>query len=336
MARPASSRIFPPARALLAAVALGGCLLVPAASLAEKDDIAAAANAFSRAQRAELSGDHERAAQLYELADSIAPTPEAVRSALRARLAAGHKSLAASRAEALLSRYPEDPESKALAERTLADLGKQIGRFEVACQPKPCALLVDGEAAGTEPLSTHVIYLDPGAHELVAAFGERRTEPKSVEARAGERQSVAFSEPPAPPAGTLGGAATTDALSGPKASEKGGLSPLFFVAGASLTAGLGIVTIWSGFDTLEKRDEYDQNRTQAGYEEGQDLERRTNLLMAGTGVAAALTITLAFLTDWSAGDEREQAPGSARAARPKRASVRLGLAPSGVGVGGSF
>src|SRR5690606_34590751 len=41
----------------------------------EQRDVHAAARAFAEAQRAQLRGDAESAARLYELADSIAPTP---------------------------------------------------------------------------------------------------------------------------------------------------------------------------------------------------------------------------------------------------------------------
>jgi hypothetical protein len=299
------------ARAILAA-GLGLAVLSAGTPARAQDDVAAAANAFTRAQRAELAGDHERAAQLYELADSIAPTPEAMRSALRARLNAGQHALAATRAEALLARYPDDAESKALAEKTLAKLAKELGRYEVTCQPKACVVLVDGEAAGTDALATHVVYLEPGAHELAAAFGERHTPPRKVEVQADERQSVSFDEPPPPPKPVTPGDVQKDMPGASSGEDKGGLSPLFFVAGASITAGLGILTIWSGVDTLDKRDAYDKNRTQSGYEEGQDLERRTNLLIVGTSVAAAATITMGIFTNWSGSDDSgEQLPALA-------------------------
>ena len=297
------------ARTLLAAsLALAAYSFAPAARA--QDDVAAAANAFSRAQRAELAGDHERAAQLYELADSIAPTPEAMRSALRARMSAGQHALAATRAEALLARYPDDEESKTLAEKTLAEVSKELGRYEVSCRPKPCVVLVDGEVAGTKALETHVVYLEPGAHELAAAFGERHTPPRKLDVQADERQSVSFDEPPPPPKPKVD---VVQDVPDPSAAPQGsGISPVFFVAGATLTAGLGIFTVWSGIDTLDKREAYDKNRTQSGFEEGQDLERRTNILIAATSVAAAATITLAIFTDWSGSDDgAEQLPARA-------------------------
>ncbi|MBC7975135.1 MAG: hypothetical protein H7138_09135, partial [Myxococcales bacterium] len=48
-------------------------------------DVSAAARAFSDGQAAQLEGNHERAAQSFELAFNIAPAREALRSAVRAR-----------------------------------------------------------------------------------------------------------------------------------------------------------------------------------------------------------------------------------------------------------
>src|SRR5687767_5795002 len=75
-------------------------------------DFAAAADAYSRAQEAELRGDYEQAAQLYALADRIAPTSEALRSAARAAERAGLAATACTHAEALLGRDPDDAESR--------------------------------------------------------------------------------------------------------------------------------------------------------------------------------------------------------------------------------
>ena len=79
----------------------------------------AAAKAFSQAQEAVLAGDNARAADLYELADDLAPSAPALRNAARARLAAGHDAMAATLAAELLRRYPSDKESRDVAEAIL-------------------------------------------------------------------------------------------------------------------------------------------------------------------------------------------------------------------------
>src|SRR5688572_12759748 len=88
-------------RALACAVALGGAVL-SVAPVALAQDVSGAASAYSRGQQADLTGDHATAAELYELANSLAPSPEALRSALRARRNAGQLAIAGGHAETLL------------------------------------------------------------------------------------------------------------------------------------------------------------------------------------------------------------------------------------------
>src|SRR5262249_15953576 len=137
--------------ALRGSLAVGAVVVALAAPrVARADDVSGAANAFSRAQKAELSGDFAAAAELYEIADGLARAPEALRSGLRARKSAGQLEAAALHAEELLSRYPNDAKSKELASATLDDAAKSLMRFEVVCRPTACTLLVDGAAAGAD------------------------------------------------------------------------------------------------------------------------------------------------------------------------------------------
>jgi hypothetical protein len=48
-----------------------------------QEDVQAASAAFAEAQRAQLRGDFPRAAELFEIADQAAPSPAALRSAIR-------------------------------------------------------------------------------------------------------------------------------------------------------------------------------------------------------------------------------------------------------------
>jgi len=309
-------------------------LSYPAKADDKEKDIAAAANAFARAQRAEVTGDHDRAAEFYELADSIAPTPEALRAALRARLAAGQRAIAASHAETLLERYPDDSQSKALAEQTLSDMAKDLGRYQVNCEPVECSVLVDRQAVGTEARVKHIVYVEPGSHEVSAAFGQRRAAPQKIDAAAGEKKELTFHEPPPEPKtetgnGGEGGVSAATGFDTANAPPTG-ISPAFFATGASLTLALGLVSVWSGLDVLKKHDKYETNQTEAGYQDGLDRERRTNILFAATGVAAVTTVTLAFFTNWSGGEQTKEQPPTARL------GVRTASNGFMLGVDGSF
>ena len=293
------------------AVAVTSCLTVLAVeNQAHAQDMAGAANAFSRAQKAELSGNHDTAAELYELADSLAPAPEALRSALKARKAAGQLASAAQHAERLLRRYPNDKRSKDLAEATLDEARRKLARIEIHCRTKPCGLVIDGAAGSAEPAEHHVIFLEPGKHEVNAAFGADRATPKPTNAKAGERASFTFEPPPpsAPAAKVTDTSAKTasaaaSADTGVDRGGKGRLSPWFFVTGAVVTAGLAGVTIWSGLDTLDAHEAYQGNETQAAYEAGLDKQQRTNILIGATAVAGVATGVLAVFTRWSGSGE---------------------------------
>src|SRR5688572_5881559 len=96
--------------------------VLAATAPARADDVSGAAKAFSQAQEAMLGGDPARAADLYELADELAPSAPALRNATRARVAAGHTAMAATNAATLLRRYPSDKESRDIAEAVLSQL----------------------------------------------------------------------------------------------------------------------------------------------------------------------------------------------------------------------
>jgi hypothetical protein len=327
-----------------AAVAIAGasCFTVlTATSPAGAQDVAGAANAFSRAQKAELSSDHDTAAELYELADSLAPAPEALRSALRARKASGHLGSAALHAERLLRRYPDDKRSKDLAEATIEEAKRKLARVEVQCRPKACGLVVDGAAGSSEVSESHVVFLEPGRHEVNAAFGSDRATARVTLARAGDRTSFTFEAPPPSSTarmtdsagkGAVGNAsAEPGADRGTKTSQRG-LSPWIFVTGAVVTAGLGAATLWSGLDTLSAHDAYQGNETQRSYEDGLDKEKRTNVLIGATVVVGLATGVVAAFTRWGGSGET--------AASGPRASVRAGGGPipggAALTIGGNF
>src|SRR4051794_32356683 len=75
-------------------------LCAPAA--AQTRDVARAAEAFGKAQQAELRGDFQEAAGLYALADELAPADGALRGAARMAQRAGMNATAATHAAALL------------------------------------------------------------------------------------------------------------------------------------------------------------------------------------------------------------------------------------------
>lgn len=99
------------------------------------------------------------------------------------------------------------------------------------------------------------------------------------------------------------------------ASDGGGLSPVIFIVGASLTVVGGVVATISGINTLDARDQYEEyaQRDDAEYEVAKDLyddgvarQTRTNVFIGLTAALAVGTTVIALLTDWGGGDDEPQ------------------------------
>lgn len=307
-------------------VALVGMVPLNTKVHAQQGDVTAAARAYSQAQAAELAGDHALAAEMYELANSIMPAPEALRSAVRQRLQLEHFSLAATHALELLRLYPDDAKSRRLAERVLDDTRDDLARLFVRC-PSECRLSIDDVAAGTGFATEHEFFAEPGEHLLQAHFGrDGGVTERPLRAQAGERTMVSLRAPPPPPEPEetpgLGGADQEE--------EPSGLTPWVFYGAAVVTAGLAGVAVWSGVDTKQFHDDvYDPatGYSMETYNEGQDREKRTNILMGVAIGWAVVTAGLAvFFTDWS-GDEDEEGEESDTGPR-----IDVAVTPKGGGL----
>jgi hypothetical protein len=298
-------------------VRVSACLLawaVPAAApvgwlahaRAEDKGVVAAANAYAQAQQAELRGDNDRAAELFELADRIAPTPEALRSATRARLAAGQLALAASDAEELLARE-SDEASRTLAESVLQRARPELSRYTLQCSA-PCTVVADGLATGVSARETQIVYLTPGTHELEVGFDAAATQSVKLTGAAGESRSLSIARP-ARAAKPLDDEALPSEESAPEPRRSRGLSPAYFWTAASLTVVATGLTIWSGLDLLQARDDFKANPqpTRGDFEDGESKDRRTNALIGVSSVLAVGTATLAVFTRFRHPEQRTQA-----------------------------
>ncbi|MET0341780.1 MAG: hypothetical protein ABW252_12320 [Polyangiales bacterium] len=277
----------------------------------EDKRVVAAAKAFNHAQEAALSGDHARAAELFELADRIAPTPEALRSATRARLHAGELASSAGHAEELLRRYPSDEDSRELASQVLGRARPELTRYRLQCET-PCTVVIDGLAVGLAPLKSQILYATPGSHEFEVSFEDGRERSMRLSGGRGEALSIRV-QPPPPDKGPPPSAPTTkenssgqlaeaetDTEAQPRAVRRRGLSSAWFWSAASLTAVAGGVALWSGLDLLEARDDF-ENRTdptRAEFERGERKDLRTTALIATSATLAASTLALGFFTDF--------------------------------------
>jgi tetratricopeptide (TPR) repeat protein len=268
---------------------------------AEDASVVAAANAYAQAQQAELKGDHDRAAELFELADRIAPTPEALRSATRARMAAGQLALAADDAELLLARDPDpDATSRALADEVLAKARPELARYTFQCG-EPCTVVVDRSATMVTPEKTQIVYLSPGSHDIELGFADDAAQRVKLNASAGVARTLRVARPALPPAQLAHEGAPREARA------RKGLSPAYFWSAAAATAVAGGLTLWSGLDLVNARDDFKKDPTRSRFDDGQNKDTRTNALIGVTSVLAVSTITLGFFTRFKRDEARPTA-----------------------------
>lgn len=283
-------------------------------SPARADDVNGAAKAFSQAQQAMAANDPAHAAEMYELADELAPSAPALRNAARARLAAGHIATAATLAAQLLQRYSNDKESRSVAEAILSDLAPRLTQLEIVCSEE-CTLALDGKAASTtKPRTNHVLYVQPGARTLTATFEGEREAKAQVTALAGKSKQVKLEAPAKPepkPAAPVseGTSATTTVPLGPttvKSESSRGIGRKWFVIAAGATVGLGVAATLRGFATLDTRDAIkdatamgDDATARTLYDKGRSQQLQTNILLGATAAVGATAVVLAVLADWS-------------------------------------
>jgi hypothetical protein len=279
------------------------------ASAQDDADVQAAARAFQQGQEAQLRGDYGRAAELFELANNLAPSPQAVRSALRNHQAAGNRARAATLALTAQREHAGDADTMALASEILAEAQAALARVRVRCTPA-CGVVVDGRAVWTETATELEIFVEPGARSIRATWSSGRAETRALDLAAGQRAELELAEPSAPeePPPVEPPPAEPPPVVAPPTpvdEDDGGLSPAFFWTGVALTAAMGGVYFWSLADTLSLRDDYEDDPTEARYRNGRDA--RTRSIALGT-VALALAAGTAALgifgTDWD-GDGEE-------------------------------
>lgn len=270
--------------------------VVPRAVLA---DVTAAARAFARGQAAQLEGNYAVAAEHFELAFTLQPSKEALRSAARMQMGAKNFARAATHAQALLDLFADDAPSTELGRSILDEVAPGLARYEVSCTPE-CRLSVDRKAYFIEPARTHRLYLKPGRVVLEAHFATGRTASRAVVTGAGETARVELempAAPPPPPPVAAKSAPPRRSLSevrGPSGAGSGVPVVVPWLTGAA-TVACGGLTLWAGIDTQRKHDAYEQHPTDEGWRSGVARQRLTNILAASTAALGVATITLAFL-----------------------------------------
>jgi hypothetical protein len=105
-------------------------MAVLASGAAQAQTASAARQAFDQARAAQLQNDFAQAADLFELADRLAQSPEALRSAIRMHIAAGNRARAANLGEQAQARYPDDAATTAVANEAMS-AASGLGRVRI-------------------------------------------------------------------------------------------------------------------------------------------------------------------------------------------------------------
>jgi hypothetical protein len=326
---------------VLFSVALGA-VGAPTSAWAGPDPakLKAASESFALGASAYDAGKFAEAAPHFEAADASAPSPKALRLAIRSREQAGQLARAATLAALALDRHPDDAELAKVAKATIEAAQPKTFKVAVSCA-SPCLLAAGDKIVHGDARTRWTLFLDPGPTTIGASFlGNVTASDQSVVAAAGKSTSVRFEpsagkpptdkpptdkpptdkpptdkpptdKPPAEGSGdtTLGGDSAPDE---PQGTWR--IHPAGFIVGLVVTAGLGGTTIWSGIDTVNDpgTDRVRQECAGLGeecelYKEAQSKELRTNALIGATAGAAAITVVLAIVTNWGGSAEASDA-----------------------------
>jgi hypothetical protein len=268
-------------------------------------------------------GQDRAALPLFERAYQLAPTPRALAQRALAEQALGAWVPAETHLREAVA-ATSDPwiiqNQQALSE-ALAVIGTHLGYLQVNSNVAGAELRIDGQYVGQLPLAAPMrLIVGRPLLELTAAGHYPVRREITIKAGALSTESIELVSVPAePPAASAEDSTPAPAIE-EAASDRGAtpaLSPLVFFAAAGVTAALGGVTVWSALNTKAKNDAYEEysarpSATPAeslhGLEDAEDAQQRTNILLAGTGVAAAATLVIGVLfTDWSGGSSESDA-----------------------------
>jgi PEGA domain len=198
-------------------------------------------------------------------------------------------------------------------EDALVVVRKRLGSLEVLADVDGAEVLVDGKSMGRLPLAAP-LRLPAGTVVLQVQAGGHVPVQRSVMVEGGQLARESFQLVKLTPVIPLAPAAAAPAApSAPpllNASDQPAPAPLLgsgdtrrrrvLYGAIGLTVAGAALTTWSGLDTLSARDRYVERPTEMGYTEGIGRQRRTNLLLLGTGLVAASALAWALITDWGA------------------------------------
>jgi tetratricopeptide (TPR) repeat protein len=276
------------------AVAMAGLLLA-----ALGGDVDQARADFERGEALYRAGDFRGALSAFEAAQTRSPAPEALFNIARCQERLGQLADAVESYSAYLAAAPNAPDREAVASR-IEDLRARLpleASLRVTVEP-PSSVAVDGEAAGTSPVS---LRLKPGAHQVRASQDGYQPLEREVDLAPGARVQLELALVPLVPNVT----ATERAPEGAVRNTVGpatGRQPRRWtyvaagIAAACLAGGIGFgISASQAEDTLKDGHPRSQEAVQQVYDTAVARSAAANGFYIAAGVAAAAAVTLFFL-----------------------------------------
>jgi hypothetical protein len=328
---------------MVAQVLAEGAAEAQPGAAATAEDRKQAAKDFAEGDRAFKDGDFRHAAESYEHAYQRVPHYSALWNAARSWDHAGEPARAANLYSRYLREAPPRARDRNSAQRLLRALSNRLARLEIHATDVT-DVRVDGS-----PADGPSVYVTPGEHVVEGKTSDGTAVRQSSVVQAGDVMSVALVPPaagsaaasaspsPAPAAAPTAAppanapTATDDAQpEQPHSSSSRHWSPVFVYFGGAVTLALGGITIWSGLDTLQQKDTFDKNPTQANLDSGKTKQVRTNVLIGATAAVGVVTaVTALFLIDWKGSGSHENKPDASP-------SVQVGAGLGSLFVRGEF
>ncbi len=298
---------------------------------ATTEDRKQAAKEFADGDRAFKNGDFKAAAEAYERAYRALPHYSALWNAARAWYRANDYPRAANLYSKYLDEAPTNARDRNNAIKALKELSEKLAHLQIHATDVQ-DVKVDGD-----PVASTDVYVTPGAHVVEGHTSDGKSVRQAQNVEAGSTVSIALMPPSA--AGTTPSPPPPSPPSvEPEKKKSHGLSPIVVVFGGAVTGVLAGITIWSGLDTLQQKDTFDQSPTQENLDVGKQKQTRTNILIGATIGAGVLTAMAAvFLVDWkgSSANKNDETPPQPAGASALR-NVRFGVGPGSMLVQGEF
>lgn len=316
--------------------------LLVSASAAAEDDRERARKAYDRGVVAHKQGAYARAANEFALADTLAPSPVALRAALDAAVKADDPVLGMELVARSARVSPLPTELRTSVEAAKTSFVGRTGTMSLRChESAPCEASVDGATLTAEKgrivrVGEHAVVIRAhgteearsvrvGPDERVELRPTTSAPPSAPVASATAVPAVLPTATPAPtsvpPTSTPSSGPVPESTRSaePERSAAGdrGLPPVVVVIGAGLTAVAGGLSVWSGLDTKSTHDDFTAQRcaTQptnacdALASSGKSAETRSNVLFVTTAVLGVATLATAiFFVDYGGRKSTTSAP----------------------------